>query len=216
MLGSVTTRVTGNAIDSSRMALTIHQYPIQQFYRKTVVQYIGTTLESVITGIRKNSHFTLHNRVFFEVGDNFRFEGVEAKENRRMFFDFSFKVVPLPGTPPRPLDQSVPAPNLPNYKLDSTCSFEFGTKKHLLDGISRAVEGAVFSLVGGAVARAFPVLMEPRFIETVPGKINVISHFHHQHQTMPHSSSSLLPKHSTKSTAWYTVPSRMAWVWNST
>ncbi|KAH8747048.1 hypothetical protein F5883DRAFT_584719 [Diaporthe sp. PMI_573] len=175
MLGSVTTR----------------------FYRKTVVQYIGTTLESVITGIRKNSHFTSHNRVFFEVGDNFRFEGVEAKENRRMFFDFSFKVVPLPGTPPRPLDQSVPAPNLPNYELDSTCSFEFGTNKHLLDGISGAVvEGAVFGLVGGAVARAFPVLKGPTLIETVPGEVNVI--------------------HSTKSTAWYTVPSRMGWVWNST
>ncbi|KAH8758056.1 hypothetical protein F5883DRAFT_567343, partial [Diaporthe sp. PMI_573] len=196
------------------IALTIHQYPIRQFYRKTVVQYIGTTLESVITGIRKNSHFTSHNRVFFEVGDNFRFEGVEAKENRRMFFDFSFKVVPLPGTPPRPLDQSVPAPNLPNYELDSTCSFEFGTNKHLLDGISGAVvEGAVFGLVGGAVARAFPVLKGPTLIETDRSRI---SHFHHQHPTMPHSSSSLLPKHSTKSTAWYTVPSRMGWVWNST
>jgi hypothetical protein len=173
MLGSVTTRVTGNAIDSSRVVLTIYQ--IQQFYRKTMVQYIGTTLESVITSIRKNSHFTSHNREFFEVGDNFHFEGVEAKENCRMFFDFSFKVVPLLGTLPRPLDQSVPASDLPNYELDSTCYFEFGTNKHLLDGISGAVvEGAVFGLFGGAVAKAFPVLMKPGYVQTVPREIGII------------------------------------------
>ncbi|KAH8743992.1 hypothetical protein F5883DRAFT_591103 [Diaporthe sp. PMI_573] len=92
-----------------------------------------------------------------------------------MFFDFSFKVVPLPGTLPRPLDQSVPAPDLPNYELHNTCSFELGTNKHLLDGISRAVvEGAVFSLFGGAVAKAFPVLMKPGYIQTVPGEIGAI------------------------------------------
>lgn len=44
------------------------------------MQYIGAMLESVITTIRTNRYLMSHNRVFFEVGDEFRFEGVDAKE----------------------------------------------------------------------------------------------------------------------------------------
>lgn len=117
----------------------------------------------------------LYNRVFFEVGNEFRFKGVDAREQRRMFFDFSFKVIPLFKIPPRPLDHGIAAPDLSSYARDSTRLLEFRTNKHLLDGISRAaVEGALFSIISGALAKVFPFLMRPRFIETVPGKINVI------------------------------------------
>lgn len=175
MLGSVTTKVTGNAIDSSKVDFTVYQSPVQQFYRKTVTQYIGATLQGVVDSIRMNRHLTSQSRVFFEISDELRFDGIKGKERRRMFFEFSFKVVPLDGTLPRTIDQSIPAPDLPNYDHDSTRTFVAGANQHLLSGVPWAVvEGAFFGVVGGALGRAFPTLMKPTFIETVPGKINVI------------------------------------------
>lgn len=175
VLGSVVTKVTGNAIDSSRIILTIHQYPIQQFFRRTVIQYIGTSLDGVICSLRTNTPLFLRNQVFFDVGDEFCFQGVDAKERRRMFFDFSFRVVPVAGTRPRPLNDSIPAPDLPDYDRHSTRTLVTGDNKGLLDGTGKAViEGALFGVAGGALARVAPALAGAHPVPIVPGKVGII------------------------------------------
>lgn len=175
VLGSIVTRVTGNAIDASSITLTIYQYPAQQFYRKTVIEYIGTTLHSVLYCLRTNTPFNYRSRVYFDIGDGFRFEGLDAKERYRMFFEFSFRVIPKEGTQPRSLNDSIPPPNLPNYNRDAARTLVTGDNKGLLDGAGWAVaEGVLFGIVGGALPKVFPALGRSAVISTVPGKVNVI------------------------------------------
>ncbi|CVL07213.1 uncharacterized protein FMAN_15330 [Fusarium mangiferae] len=174
IIGSVTTRITGNAIDASSITIIIQQYPLQQFYRKTVIQYIGTTLESVITCLRTNSPFEVNNRVLFDVGSEFSFQGMDVKERRRMLFDFSFRVIPHNST--TPVDEGIPAPALPTHDPDATRELISGNNKGLLDGCTQAiVEGAVFGFVGGAIGKLVPSLARNVVVRTVPNKtVNII------------------------------------------
>ncbi|EHK19627.1 uncharacterized protein TRIVIDRAFT_46707 [Trichoderma virens Gv29-8] len=143
------TKVAGNVLGSEKMTFILHQHLIQQSYRKTIEQNIGTMLENVVTSIRTNSPFELRKRVYFDVDDMLRFD---THEKRRMFFDFSCKVIPPPGTSPQPLDQGNPAAELPSYKPESTQTVVTETKS-LADGIRHGFqEGALLGLAGGALA----------------------------------------------------------------
>lgn len=172
-IGSLVTKVTGNAIDANSITLTIQQYPLQQFYRQTVNTYIGTTLDSVVACLRTNTAYTMTNRVFFDVGSELDFQGVGTKEKRRMLFDLSFRVVPLDDMP---TNRDIPAPALSVYDRDATRTHVSGNNKGLLDGCVGAVlEGAAFGLIGGAVGRAIPRLAGSYCYKTTPsGTVNII------------------------------------------
>ncbi|KAF7551909.1 hypothetical protein G7Z17_g4668 [Cylindrodendrum hubeiense] len=175
ILGSVVTKVTGNYWDADKMTATIHLYPTQQFYRKTVIQYIGSALDNVVCCLRANTAFTSHNRVFFDIHDGFNFQGLDAKEQRRMFFKFSFRVIPPPGTRSRSPDEGIPARDLTSYDRQDTRTLTMGDNKNLLNGIGQAVkEGACFGILGGVCGKIAPVLTRSAFIHTVPDKIGVI------------------------------------------
>jgi hypothetical protein len=177
VLGSVVTKIAGNASNAGQVILTIHQCPIQQFYRKTVNIYIGTVLESVLRCLQTNDKFQYHNLVKFDIEDGFLFQGLDAKEKHQMFFDLAFRVVPKSGTEPRKLGEGVAPPNLPAHAHNATRTVSTGDQMGLLAGVrDAAFEGAKFGIVGGAVATLVPggALAGAKIVETVKGKVNVI------------------------------------------
>lgn len=177
ILGGVAAKVTGNAFGSDKTVFTIHHHLVQHSYRKTVEQYIGTILENVIMAIRTNSHFEVQNRVYFDVDDNLRFE---INEKRRTYFDFSFKVIPPPGTLPQPLDRGVSAPDLPDYDPQSRETVVAGTKS-LVDGVYNGIkQGALFGLANGASASLlFLFLGKAGIILGVSGATKLVDQINH-------------------------------------
>jgi hypothetical protein len=175
VLGSVTSKVISNTIDADAVTLTIHQHPVQRFYRQTVNGYIGSVLESVLHCIQINSEITLTNRVYFDLSDAFDFRGASAKQNRKMFFEFRYKVIPAAGSRARPLARGVQPRALPTHDADATREVVVGAGKSVLDGTGRAVlEGCAFGIVGGGLGKFAPGVMKQIHVPTVPGKVSII------------------------------------------
>ncbi|KAL3473089.1 hypothetical protein BJX99DRAFT_261636 [Aspergillus californicus] len=175
ILGSVTSKVAANTIDADLVILTVHQYPAQRFYRLTVTTHIGTVLESVFHCLRTHKSLTLTNRVYFELDDTFEFRGVEARQNRKMFFEFSYEVIPKLGSSRRPLGESIPPPALATYDEGAVRGVMVGGGKGLLDGTGRAVlEGCLFGVAGGALGSTVPKLVKPWVVPIVRGEVDIL------------------------------------------
>lgn len=175
VIGSVTSKVISNTIDADQVTLRIHQHPVQRFYRHTVTNYIGTVLESILHSIQINSGTSLTNRVYFELSDTFDFRGASAKQDRMMFFEFKYKVIPRPRTRLRPLRRGIPPLDLPIYDQEATREVVLGGGKSALDGAGQAVlEGCGFGIAGGALGQLAPGLMKQITVPIVRGEVGII------------------------------------------
>ncbi|KAH0521947.1 hypothetical protein TsFJ059_005875 [Trichoderma semiorbis] len=146
----ISTRVAGNILGSDRLTYILRQDLIQRSYRKTIDKYIGSALENAITSIRTQEASEFQKtRFYFDVDYKLRFT---IREKRRLFFDLSYKVITPSGKSPRPLQQGVSAPDLPNYDPQSTQTV-MTEAKSLVEGIRHgAQEGALLGLASGALA----------------------------------------------------------------
>lgn len=146
----ISTRVAENILGSERLTYILRQDLIQQSYRKTIDKYIGSALENAVTSIRTQEPSEFRKtRFYFDVDYKLRFT---IREKRRLFFDLSYKVITPSGKSPRPLQQGVSAPDLPNYDPQSTQTV-MTEAKSLVEGICYgAQEGALLGLASGALA----------------------------------------------------------------
>ncbi|KAL6693705.1 hypothetical protein J3F84DRAFT_69355 [Trichoderma pleuroticola] len=146
---AISTRVAGNVLGSERVTYILRQDLIQQSYRKTIDKYIGSTLQNAVTSIRTQEPSKFQKRFYFDVDYKLRFT---IREKRRLFFDLSYKIITPSGKSPRPLQQGVSAPDLPNYDPQSTQT-AMTEAKSLAEGIRHGVqEGALLGLTSGALA----------------------------------------------------------------
>ncbi|PTB72199.1 hypothetical protein M440DRAFT_1405579 [Trichoderma longibrachiatum ATCC 18648] len=150
----IATKVSSNLTESETVFLVLQSYSIQQSYRKTIEQYLGTVLREVTTGLRTNTTFMRQGSVDFDVCDQYRFQD----RKKRIFFTYSFAVLPEPGSPPRPLDEGFPPPDLPSYDPSSTYTIE--RKPATVTGVSGSIrQGTILGFTTGASASLMSLLL---------------------------------------------------------
>ncbi|PTB63401.1 hypothetical protein BBK36DRAFT_1171636 [Trichoderma citrinoviride] len=164
VIWGVTTEVSNNLV-GSEVSVTLRSHIIQQSYRRTIEQHIGATLEKVITSIRTNTPFELPDCVYFDVCDEYCF----LDKKRHMFFSFSFKVLPEPGTLPRPLNESIPPLDLPTYDPSRTHTIEDrkdlskgvfgGTRQRAILGFTIGLSASLMSLLLGTAGVVLGVVL---------------------------------------------------------
>ncbi|TFA99795.1 hypothetical protein CCMA1212_008207 [Trichoderma ghanense] len=153
-LWGIATKVLNNLLGSETVSFVLRRYSIQQSYRNTIEQHLGPVLRDATTSIRTNSPFERKNSVYFDVCDGYRFEDKE----RHMFFRYLIKVLPEPGTPPRPLDEGIPPLDLPAYDPSSTHTIE--DKKPTDKGVFSGVQqSTLLGLTSGASASLMSLLL---------------------------------------------------------
>lgn len=150
----IATKVSSNLIESETVSLVLQSYSIQQSYRKTIEQYLGTVLRDVTTSIRTNTTFRRQGSVDFDVCDGYRFQD----RKKRFFFVYSFAVLPEPGTPPRPLDEGIPPSELPSYDSSSIHTIDFNPAT--VTGVFGSIgQGTILGFTTGASASLMSLLL---------------------------------------------------------
>ena len=179
MIGSTITTVSDNAMKPTIQEVRYHPQAAQRMFRNAVSRFLSTHFNPIIDTIRRNRAANF-GPLTFSVSIN-QVQGIMGfaySEGTSIFVEYAFRVRPRPDTPEREVEESKPAPSLPDYTdPDETLAYPLpddlrNVNQSLFDGLGWAVlRGAAIGAVGGLF---LPLAPGWYFLETAPGVAGIV------------------------------------------
>lgn len=178
IVGSITTKVAGNAIGASVTEVEYNPHRARLRFRTALINHFDAYVDPVIDCIRSNSPGRFNQETNLELDGSLSFLGYVLKhaveEKSSLFLRYQYQVTPLRNSGPRPIHEGAPPPDLPVHHQDATDILRFNEPGGVLDGVGGAVaRGALFGgglgLLGQALGQAGPLFERMFVLDTAPG-----------------------------------------------
>lgn len=178
ILGSITTKVAGNAIGAGVTEVEYNPHRARLRFRTALVNHFDAYVDPIIDCIRSNSSGRFNQETSLALDGSLSFLGYVLKnaveENCSLFLRYQYEVVPLRSSGPRPIHEGAPPPDLPLHHQDATDILRFNEPGSVLDGVGGAVaRGALFGgglgALGQALGQAGPLFERMFVLDTAPG-----------------------------------------------
>ncbi|GFF86488.1 uncharacterized protein FMAN_15330 [Aspergillus lentulus] len=182
MLGSVTTKLTNNAIGTDDYGIQYNPHRAQLRFRTAIIQQFNVHLDPIIASIRSATQGTFTHRFALELTGSLAFINEFLKsaghEGRRLCLSYDYKVIPRQNTCPHEICEGIPPPDLPVHDPNVTATFRGGEADGLLDGMGMAFAKGAAIGCGVGVASQFAGLVGPlferMFVLDTAGGINMV------------------------------------------
>jgi len=180
--GAVSTAVstiTSNAMRPPIEQVRYHPEAAQRIFRNAVSQFLSTHFDPIIETIQRNRAANFGPLSFsVSISQAQGVLGFAYADGMSIFIEYSFRLRPRPGTPERDIEDSQPAPDLPNYTDPSdTIAYALpddlrNANQSLFDGLGWAVlRGTAVGAVGSMLLPLAPAWY---FLETAPGVAGIV------------------------------------------
>ncbi|KAL3477466.1 hypothetical protein BJX99DRAFT_257495 [Aspergillus californicus] len=178
IVGSVTTKIAGNAIGAGVSEIDYNPHRARLRFRTALVEHFDSFVDPVIDCIRSNTSGTLNEQSILALTGSLVFlrHMLEnsAQGGSQVYLRYNYQVIPKHNSPERSLDEGAPPPDLPVHHADATATLRLNEPDSVLDGVAGAVaRGAIFGggvgLLGQALGQTGPLFERMFVLDTAPG-----------------------------------------------
>ncbi|KAL2852113.1 hypothetical protein BJY01DRAFT_244723 [Aspergillus pseudoustus] len=182
ILGSVTTKLTNNAIGTDDYEIEYQPYRAQMRFRNAIVHQFDAHLDPVIACIRSATPGTFQQVFALNLtgGLTFlkEFLKTTAKEGNQLCIRYDYAVIPPPNNSSRDVRDGIPPSDLPVYDPNATARYRVSESDGLMDGMAMALAKGAAIGCGVGVASQFVGLVGPlferMFVLDTAGGINMV------------------------------------------
>lgn len=178
IIGSVTTKVAGNAIGASVTEVEYNPHRARLRFRAAIIDHFDAYLEPVIDCIRSNSTGSFRQTTNLALTGSLEFLRLliesAGQDRSDVYLRYEYEVVPLNNSCSRPIYEGAPAPDLPLYHEDATAILRLNEPDSVFEGVAGAVaRGTIFGggigLLGQALGQTGPLFERMFVLDTAPG-----------------------------------------------
>jgi hypothetical protein len=167
ILGSVTTKLTNNAIGTDDYEIEYNPHRAQLRFRTAIIQQFDAHLDPIVASIRSATpgRFT-HEFALRLVGSLafvHDFLKTVGHEGSTLCMSYDYRVIPNSDTHQREIHEGVPPPELPVYDPNTTATFRVNETEDLLNGMGMALAKGAAIGCGVGVASQLAGFVGPFF-----------------------------------------------------
>ncbi|KAL5356943.1 hypothetical protein BJX96DRAFT_172074 [Aspergillus floccosus] len=177
IVGSVTTRIAGNAIGANVTEVEYNPHRARLRFRSAIVEHFDAYLDPIIDCIRSNTPGSFRQETALTLSGSLAFLRhlvQSVQENSDVYLRYNYQVVPNHNSRARSIKEGAPLPDLPVHHEDAMATLRLNEPDGVLDGIGSAVaRGALFGggigLIGQALGQTGPLFERMFVLDTAPG-----------------------------------------------
>ncbi|CEN60756.1 hypothetical protein ASPCAL03189 [Aspergillus calidoustus] len=173
IIGGAASRVAGNVMDDDPILIALyHPQTGQRVFRQAIMAFLDTHLEPIIKDIMRNNRRAPERQVLnLELTGDLAILTASVTEESRLFIELRFEVIPNDDAQPRPLEQGIPPPELPQHHQGVREAYILPRRAPgVLDGAAKSGgNGLLLGAIAACLAPISPAFQAWYFVRTVPG-----------------------------------------------
>lgn len=173
IIGGAVSRVAGNVMDDDPMLIAFyHPQTGQRIFRQAIMAFLDTHIQPIINAIMRNNRRAPERQVLnLELTGDLSILTASVTEGSQLFIELCFEVIPNDDTQPRPLEQGIPPPELPQHHQGARQAYILPRRAPgVLDGTAKSGgKGLLVGAIAACLAPISPAFQVWHLVPTVPG-----------------------------------------------